>query len=109
MIIASTAAALMIMQYYFNRSIQGKLKDTADQLGSQYFSSSFSIPLPESGYRVSPAATNNNVGKIVSFNSKGHSNRSTTDFCYEGEKGFAVTTSSTNRVETATITATNSK
>ncbi len=108
-IIASVAVALMIMQNYFNRSIQGKLKDTADALGSQYFSPSFSVPLPESGYRVSPVNTNYNTGKLVSYNSKSHVNRSTTSFTYEGFYGFIVTTSSTNRSETGTLTATTIK
>ncbi|MFA5271133.1 MAG: hypothetical protein WC412_02180, partial [Candidatus Omnitrophota bacterium] len=87
-------------------SVQGKLKDTADSLGGQYFSKAFSIPLPESGYRVSPATTNNNVGKLVSFHSSGAVNRSTTGFSYEGERGFAVSTSATHRSETGRLTAT---
>ncbi len=105
MIIASAVTALVIMHHYFNRSIQGRLKDTADQLGSQYFSSAFSIPLPESGYRASPVSTNYNVGKTVSYSSSSSVNRSTTDFTYEGEKGFVITTSSTSRSENGSLTA----
>lgn len=105
MVIASVATALMVIQHYFNRSIQGKLKDTADQLGSQYFSAAFSVPLPESGYRVSPASTNNNIGKTVSFHSSSSASRSTTDFTYEGEHQFVITTSATNRSERGTLTA----
>lgn len=106
MIIAAAVTALLVMQHYFNRSVQGKLKDTADSLGGQYFSSSFSIPLPESGYRVSPASTNNNVGKIVSFHSSGAVNRLTTGFSYEGERGFAVSTSATHRSESGRLIST---
>lgn len=108
-IAASLAVGLMMMAHYFNRSVQGKLKDTADSLGGQYFSSSFSIPMPDSGYRVSTATTNNEIGKLVSFNSNSHLDRSTTSFSYEGEKGFMVTTSSTHRVETGKIEANKTK
>lgn len=36
MVIACLAAALIAMQIYIKRSIQGKLRDAADEIGEQY-------------------------------------------------------------------------
>ncbi|MDD3296157.1 MAG: hypothetical protein PHU64_02235 [Candidatus Omnitrophica bacterium] len=94
LIVAVSVATLLVMRHYASRSLQGKLKESVDSLGGEYIAAAFNTPLPESGYRVS-GADHNKVGQADSIvTSVNNLTRSTVSFTYEGERGFAVTTSS---------------
>ena len=103
LLIAVAVGVLILMQHYMSRSLQGKLKESVDSLGSEHLSASFSIPLPESGTRVSPAGQSKQ-GRVDPFYTTSRAvRRSSTGFTYEGERGFVISTNAFRRTELGKI------
>ena len=87
LLIAVGVAALIVMQYYFGRSVQGLLKQNVDNLGGEKLS----------GQQYSPGKwyTGTSVTRI-----------GTSGFEYEGRKGFNVSTGTMQRSQVSKIEGT---
>jgi len=87
LLIAVAISALIVMQYYFGRSVQGLLKQNVDNLGGEKLS----------GQQYSP-------GKW--YTGTGTTRIGTSGFDYEGRKGFSVSTGTMQRSQVSKITGT---
>lgn len=85
LIISVCVAALIIMQYYFGRSAQGLLKQNVDNLGSEKLTGGQFTPGKWYG-----ASTVTRIG--------------TSDFEYEGRKGFNIKTGTMQRSSVSRMT-----
>lgn len=87
LLIAVGIAVLIVMQYYFGRSVQGLLKQNVDNLGGEKLS----------GQQYSPGKwyTGTSVTRI-----------GTSGFDYEGRKGFSVSTGTMQRSQVSKIEGT---
>lgn len=85
LLIAVGVSALIIMQYYFGRSVQGMLKQNVDSLGGE--------KIGEKQYTPGRWYGATSTTRI-----------STSGFDYEGRKGFSVSTGSMQRSQVSKIT-----
>jgi len=87
LLIAVGISTLIVMQYYFGRSVQGLLKQNVDNLGGEKLT----------GQQYSPGKwyTGTSVTRI-----------GTSGFDYEGRKGFSVSTGTMQRSQVVKITGT---
>jgi hypothetical protein len=88
-----TVAVLVVMGNYFSRGLQGKLKESVDPIGEEFFRE---VPLPEGSYRVSGVTGKPSMGHGIRHASSAMS-KGTFSYVYEGERGFVVTTRTTGR------------
>ncbi|MFA7114225.1 MAG: hypothetical protein WC214_02010 [Candidatus Omnitrophota bacterium] len=86
-LIALTVGVLLIMNEFLGRSLQGNIKKSADRIGGEHLSGSFSIPIPESGYRYSSGSVNKREGTDVQYSSVSKIKRNTFSATYEGKYG----------------------
>lgn len=87
LLIAVGVSALVVMQYYFSRSVQGLIKQNVDNLGGE--------KLTEQQYTPGKWYGATSTTRI-----------STSGFDYEGRKGFSVSTGSMQRSQVSKITGT---
>lgn len=92
--------SLIIMINYFNRSVQGKLKESIDSVGKEFIGGR--PAMPESNFRVSSVGQEVPRGDLF-VGSSGKVDKTTTGFTYEGKKGFVVSLRHYKRNEVATI------